>query len=1089
MGRRSSRARGAGPLSEERPDIAAELGRLKGFQRRAAENAFHRLFRAEDRTGRFLIADEVGLGKTLIARGIAALAIDHLWNTVERIDVVYVCSNASIARQNVARLGFGAMKSVERLTLLPVTVDELEGAKLNFVAITPGTSLETRSNLGIARERRLLYHMMQRLWPVYGSGPMNLLQGGILKPESWRESLELFLERNRISEPLQEAFHDALRRVDGEERESGGPGIRARWEGACVSFRYFRKSWSDEQWYVRRELISELRRHLARVCIGALEPDLVILDEFQRFKHLLQTDSEDEAALLAQRLFEWSDGHDEAHVLLLSATPYKMYTLSHESEEDDHYADFLRTVAFLQRDEARTRDFKGLLEGYRRGLFRLAEGDERAAIDACRRIEVQLRRVMSRTERTGATGERDGMLRTVTRGTSPVMPRELVDFVALDRLARELGVSSVIETWKSAPYLLSFSEEYELDRRMMRRCARGGEERVEQLVAAAQRAFLDPNDVEAYGELDPANSRLRALLEETVDSGLWRCLWLPPSAPSYEPAGAYARAKGATKRLVFSAWTVVPRAISAMVSYEVERQAFLAEDPEAQNTAEDRERRRPLLRFQRAEGRLTGMPVLGLLCPSAVLARLGDPRRVATVARADGQLTLDDLLQRVQNRVAVELAPFVANAPSDGPVDEAWYWAAPILMDLAGDPAAQAFWDARDLAYWWAHVEGEDAGDQQEVDEGWSAHVGEARQLVAGVVQLGRVPDDLSDVLARVAVAGPATAALRSLARVLPDAEGRSVAVRFAAAQIAWGFRALFNRPEATAIVRGPERRIPLWRLVLDHCVYGCLGDVLDEHLHLLRDLEGLFNARADEAARVLAMAMRAGTGIRTTRTSYRALSCQNGSVEFERYNLRGHYALAFSSTKSEREDRGMRMDQVRAAFNSPFWPFVLASTSVGQEGLDFHAWCHAVVHWNLPPNPIDLEQREGRVHRFKGHAVRKNVAASQGAAELAGPSAEDPWAAMFERARLATQDDKGGLVPYWVYEVEDGAHIERHVPALPHSRDLLRFEALRRSLALYRMVFGQPRQDDLMAFLMDRVPDDVRERVMGELRVDLAPF
>lgn len=48
---------------------------------------------------------------------------------------------------------------------------------------------------------------------------------------------------------------------------------------------------------------------------------------------------------------------------------------------------------------------------------------------------------------------------------------------------------------------------------------------------------------------------------------------------------------------------------------------------------------------------------------------------------------------------------------------------------------------------------------------------------------------------------------------------------------------------------------------------------------------------------------------------------------------------------------------------------------SRSEEGLDFHRYCHAVVHWNLPSNPIDLEQREGRVHRYKGHAVRKNVA------------------------------------------------------------------------------------------------------------------
>src|SRR5205814_3261270 len=71
------------------------------------------------------------------------------------------------------------------------------------------------------------------------------------------------------------------------------------------------------------------------------------------------------------------------------------------------------------------------------------------------------------------------------------------------------------------------------------------------------------------------------------------------------------------------------------------------------------------------------------------------------------------------------------------------------------------------------------------------------------------------------------------------------------------------------------------------------------------------------------------------------------------------------------------RKERVRAAFNSPFWPFVLVSTSVGQEGLDFHHYCHAVTHWNLPSNPVDLEQREGRINRYKGHAVLKNIAAA----------------------------------------------------------------------------------------------------------------
>ncbi len=62
--------------------------------------------------------------------------------------------------------------------------------------------------------------------------------------------------------------------------------------------------------------------------------------------------------------------------------------------------------------------------------------------------------------------------------------------------------------------------------------------------------------------------------------------------------------------------------------------------------------------------------------------------------------------------------------------------------------------------------------------------------------------------------------------------------------------------------------------------------------------------------------------------------------------------------------------------YNSPFRPFLLTSTSTGQEGLDFYPWCHRLVHWNLPGNPVDLEQREGHVHWYKGHAVRRIVLA-----------------------------------------------------------------------------------------------------------------
>ena len=89
---------------QNRPNTKAILDGLKDFQRNTVEYVFRRMYLDDDRAYRFLVADEVGLGKTLVARGLIAKTIDHLWNEDRRIDIIYVCSNAEIARQNIARL-------------------------------------------------------------------------------------------------------------------------------------------------------------------------------------------------------------------------------------------------------------------------------------------------------------------------------------------------------------------------------------------------------------------------------------------------------------------------------------------------------------------------------------------------------------------------------------------------------------------------------------------------------------------------------------------------------------------------------------------------------------------------------------------------------------------------------------------------------------------------------------------------------------------------------------------------------------------------------------------------------------------------
>src|SRR5690606_7554144 len=126
--------------------------------------------------------------------------------------------------------------------------------------------------------------------------------------------------------------------------------------------------------------------------------------------------------------------------------------------------------------------------------------------------------------------------------------------------------------------------------------------------------MLDRETIEKYGRIDPGNARLRSLAQDTVDRGAWRLLWVPPALPYYEGTGPYAdpNLAGFTKRLVFSCWKVVPKAIASVLSYEAEREMMRTFRKKAANTPEARKKRRGLLRFTFSKGRPTGMPVLGM---------------------------------------------------------------------------------------------------------------------------------------------------------------------------------------------------------------------------------------------------------------------------------------------------------------------------------------------------------------------------------------------------------------------------------------------------------------------------------------------
>ncbi|MEP7378002.1 MAG: helicase-related protein [Chloroflexota bacterium] len=1060
--------------------VADVMAGLKGFQRKTVDHVFRRMFESHEPSTRFLVADEVGLGKTLVARGLIAKTIEwHQKRKTKRIDVIYICSNADIARQNIRRLNVTDQSDFSlatRITLLPLQLQQLNDNGLNFISFTPGTSFNMASRGGIAQERAVIFHLLKKaLGPdaVDHDGTYRLLKGG--KGEQGFRNQVAWVGTQPLDKGLTKAFVTEFR---------ARPELRKR---VRQTIRKLRESEAAVDWNTKWNVISELRQTLAKSCVEALEPDLVILDEFQRFKDLLDEpnpDDSDDIRALAHHLFAQKD----VRILLLSATPYKMYTLSDEPG-DDHYADFLQTCRFLMSKEDAT-EFTGELRDFRRALFNFETVGEEGLLRRKRSVERRLRHVMVRTERLAVTEDRSGMLAD-RKLTARLEPNDVRNFAMVDRLSRALSAGDPTDYWKSAPYLLNFMEGYQLKRNLKAALATG--DGVDLAAAIDPDLLIPAGRLGRYGALDPGNARLRGVADDLLDSESWRLLWMPPSLPYYEPGGPFAHPQAAslTKRLIFSSWAMVPPAISAVLSYDAERQMMRSRDRQARNNAAARRRIRGLLALNRAEGEPAGMSTFALLYPSPSLAELGDPLAIARdLGAADGPVSRDALSAEVKRRIEKALSPLVKRAPQEGPEDERWYWAAALLLDRKRDSDSTERWLTqstafRGLSHGASTEEGEDSS-------GWLTHVDRAISAVREELDLSRVPADLASALTALAIAGPGVCGLRTTARVLARVRAqridyRAAESRDAGARIAWGLRSLFNVPEVMSLVRGPVGDESVyWRAVLDYSIDGNIQAMLDEYGHVLPEWLGLLDRDSHAIAQAMSEAITETASVRAVNYGADDVRINDGKISLSPMRLRVRFAMRFGADQSDEEKVLQRSGAVRAAFNSPFWPFVLTSTSVGQEGLDFHQYCHAVVHWNLPSNPVDLEQREGRVHRYKGHAIRKNVATRHRSMAF-GRRVTDPWTAMFtEASRGVARRDHKDIEPFWVY---DGpAQIERLVPLIPLSREVERLERLKRSLAVYRMVFGQPRQEDLIAFLGNKLTPAELTELSQVLRINLAP-
>ena len=383
-------------------------------------------------------------------------------------------------------------------------------------------------------------------------------------------------------------------------------------------------------------------------------------------------------------------------------------------------------------------------------------GDLAEARKARDAVQAELRRVMVRTERLASTPDRDGMIVRKELTGADVVAQDLRNYASDHAVAELVKAHDVLEYWRSAPYLFEFMDAYKVKRNLETAVEEATPALAEALDLAGTRLAWD--QLRGYQPLDPGNAKMRGLVSDVLDRGAWRLAWIPPSLPYYELSGAYADpdVRAFTKRLVFSSWTVVPKAIASLMSYETERRLMErgAEASDAATRRYDAQRQTALLTFQESQGRLTGMPVLGLLYPSTALAEAGDPVVMARRLGATFPLERAAYVQTVRERVA-ELLLSLPPGAAEGRADDQWFWAVPILLDRLRYVPQPV--DGLSFGY-------DDSVDDDGANSAFDLHIERARRIEPA--DLGRRPDDLVDVMTQLAVAGPGVTATRAFAHL-----------------------------------------------------------------------------------------------------------------------------------------------------------------------------------------------------------------------------------------------------------------------------------------------------------------------------------
>lgn len=986
-------------------------------------------FRAGRRYRRYLVADEVGLGKTVVAQHVIS---DFMRRRSAPLVVFYMCNNLSIAAQNRRKLleilpaeeRESATCHVDRLTLLAGMEDQPTHPRLRLYCLTPDTSIPMRKGRrrdGRQEERALVHALVEQTFPVlFGEWKRDVFQRNA--KAWWKWNLDNQRDKARRG-TLQEAFRHSVREEFGlEEGSHILPAIREL----------------DEL-----ELIAHFRNALAASAIEQLAPDIVIFDEFQRFRDLLEIGEDPSAERVMGRL-RGDQGENPPALLLLSATPYRPYARRAEEEATgSNRKDFFELVEFLYGGTPQARDKRAACERAFAMLEpELRKGDLTSAVAVKARAEIEglLCQIISRTERAShPAGWEEHLTESLP---SPVQAEDLAVFRHTSQCFIEDHRASAVPYWTSIPLPMQAMGPHYIAWKASR----------DEKVDGTPR--LDEQMRDRYEVPDPwPHPRLRAL-RTLLPAEHMVAPWIAPSSPWWELRGPWKeQASRPRKVLVFSRFRAVPQIVAATLSLDLEAR-FLESEKLAYS---DVTKRRLLVA---TEGRHT---LLALFHPSPFFVGTTEPLDANNRSLPETRRVLKSQIREQLKRHGVRL---------DRSSPRLSLWKLVARLDAQAGASQYVIEGWKELDRRIRREEGEDSGLAQLIAD-WEK---ETREPLASIH-----PSAL-EALVQYALSAPGVVVGRALCRHWTEATKE--AGYYHTLDAAWtGLRNYLDQRWFFSALRLRKEKYPqvIQRLVID----GNLEAVLDEHLWItsrLRSLEGA--ALADE--------LRDGLSVKSGIFFLHRL----GDKEGETFSLRCHVAMPFVDSRAaythepeknvdsrEREGEGrVRTDELRKAFNTPFWPYILATTSVGQEGLDFHTWCDTIAHWDLCRNPVDLEQREGRLQRFGGLSIRQAVVNQLGSASNSVRThGESPWKTI---ASLAEEKlaDASGLAPWWVCK---GGAIKRYVFEVPTSEQRHWLRWVQEQRLLYRLALGQPNQEDLLEILSGKLEaSQVREN-----SINLSPW